>query len=56
MYQPASRYWLFQTYETLIFAGLALLLALFCLWWINRHRTTTRRITETTRRAAVEVP
>jgi hypothetical protein len=35
-YQPASRYWLFQAYETAIFAGLAALLVLFCIWWIRR--------------------
>ena len=35
-YQPASRYWPFQAYETAIFAGLAALLILFCLWWIRR--------------------
>jgi len=36
-YQPASRYWAFQWYETAIFLALALALAGFCLWWI-RHR------------------
>jgi hypothetical protein len=35
-YQPASRYWLFQTYETAIFGGLSLLLILLCFWWIRR--------------------
>jgi hypothetical protein len=36
-YQPASRYWAFQWYETAIFLALALALAGFCVWWI-RHR------------------
>lgn len=38
-YQPAGRYWLFQTYETAIFTGLALLLVLFCFWWLRRRLT-----------------
>jgi ABC-type transport system involved in multi-copper enzyme maturation permease subunit len=37
-YQPASRYWAFQWYETAIFAALALALAGFCFWWIHRRR------------------
>jgi hypothetical protein len=36
-YQPASRYWAFQWYETAIFLGLAVLLAGFCFWWIRRR-------------------
>jgi hypothetical protein len=36
-YQPASRYWAFQWYETAIFLALALVLAGFCVWQI-RHR------------------
>ena len=36
-YQPASRYWAFQWYETAIFLALALILAGFCVWQI-RHR------------------
>jgi ABC-2 family transporter protein len=36
-YQPASRYWPFQLYETGIFIAVALVLSSFCLWWI-RHR------------------
>ena len=36
-YQPASRYWAFQWYETAIFLALALALAGFCAGWI-RHR------------------
>jgi hypothetical protein len=37
-YQPASRYWAFQWYETAIFLAAALLLAGFCIWWIRRRR------------------
>lgn len=36
-YQPASRYWTFQWYETALFGVLTLALAGFCFWWI-RHR------------------
>lgn len=36
-YQPASRYWAFQWYETAIFAGLALAVIAFCFWWVH-HR------------------
>lgn len=36
-YQPASRFWMFQWYETAIFLGLAAALAWFCFWWIRRH-------------------
>ena len=36
-YQPASRFWAFQWYETAIFLALASALAAFCVWWI-RHR------------------
>jgi hypothetical protein len=32
-YQPASRYWAFQSYETVLFAGLGLILLGFSLWW-----------------------
>jgi hypothetical protein len=38
IYQPASRYWTFQWYETAIFLALALALAGFCFWWIRRRR------------------
>jgi hypothetical protein len=37
-YQPASRFWTFQWYETAIFLGLALALAGACFWWIRRPR------------------
>jgi hypothetical protein len=36
-YQPASRYWAFQWYETAIFLGVALILSGFCFWWIRRR-------------------
>ncbi|GII28487.1 ABC transporter permease [Planotetraspora mira] len=36
-YQPAGRFWTFQWYELGIFLALAVLLALFCAWWIRRH-------------------
>jgi hypothetical protein len=35
--QPASRYWAFQAYETVIFTAAALLLAWFCFWWVRRR-------------------
>ncbi len=38
VYQPASRYWPFQWYETGIFLVLALVLAGFCVWWIRQRR------------------
>jgi hypothetical protein len=37
VYQPASRFWLFQGIETAIFGGLAAALLLAALWWL-RHR------------------
>ncbi len=37
-YQPASRYWTFQWYETAIFMVLALLLAWFCYWRVSRRK------------------
>jgi ABC-2 type transport system ATP-binding protein len=36
-YQPTSRYWPLQAYELAIFAGLALVLAGFCFWWVRRR-------------------
>jgi hypothetical protein len=38
-YQPQSHYWPLQTYETLIFAALAVALAAFCFWRLNRNLT-----------------
>jgi ABC-type transport system involved in multi-copper enzyme maturation permease subunit len=37
-YQPASRYWALQWYETAIFVIVALALAGFCVWWVRRRR------------------
>jgi hypothetical protein len=37
-YQPASRYWAFQWYETAIFLTLSLVLAGVCFWWVRRRR------------------
>jgi hypothetical protein len=37
IYQPASRYWAFQWYETAIFVALALLLAWLCFWRVRRR-------------------
>jgi ABC-type transport system involved in multi-copper enzyme maturation permease subunit len=36
-YQPASRFWTFQWYETAIYLVLALALAGLCFWWIRRR-------------------
>ena len=36
-YQPASRYWLFQSLETGIYVVAALGLAAFCFYWIRRR-------------------
>jgi hypothetical protein len=36
-YQPISRYWPFQMYETAIFIALGLLLAGFGVWWVRRR-------------------
>jgi ABC-type transport system involved in multi-copper enzyme maturation permease subunit len=36
-YQPASRYWIFQWYETGIFVAAAAVLAALCFYWV-RHR------------------
>ena len=35
-YQPASRYWPFQAYESLIFCGLAIAVGAFTVWWVRR--------------------
>jgi peptidoglycan biosynthesis protein MviN/MurJ (putative lipid II flippase) len=35
-YQPASRYWPFQIYETLIFSGLAAVIGACAVWWVRR--------------------
>lgn len=35
-YQPASRYWPFQMYESLIFLALAITLGAFTVWWVRR--------------------
>jgi hypothetical protein len=37
-YQPASRYWALQWYETALFVVLAVVLTGFCFWWIRRRR------------------
>jgi hypothetical protein len=37
VYQPASRFWTFQWYETAIYLALALVLAGFCVWWVRRR-------------------
>jgi hypothetical protein len=39
-YQPASRYWAFQLYETAIFLAAAAALVWFCYWWVSRRRLT----------------
>jgi hypothetical protein len=36
-YQPASRYWAFQSYELAIYLGAALMLAGFCVWLVRRR-------------------
>jgi hypothetical protein len=38
-YQPASRFWTFQTIETALFVALAVGLAGVCAWWV-RHRVS----------------
>jgi hypothetical protein len=37
LYQPASRFWAFQWYETAIFLALALALTGFCFWWVRNR-------------------
>lgn len=39
VYQPASRYWAFQWYETAIYLAAALVLAGLCWWWVRRRVT-----------------
>jgi hypothetical protein len=36
-YQPASRFWTFQTIETAVFLGLSVLLGAFSFWWLRRR-------------------
>jgi hypothetical protein len=37
VYQPASRFWLFQGIEAGIFASLTIALVLFSIWWIRKR-------------------
>jgi hypothetical protein len=37
VYQPISRFWIFQWCELGIFLGAAVLLAGFCFWWVRRR-------------------
>jgi len=37
VYQPASRFWLFQGIETAMFGGAALVLIAFAAWWIHER-------------------
>ena len=39
IYQPASRFWLFQGIETSLFGGVAILLIAFAAWWTHRRAT-----------------
>jgi hypothetical protein len=36
-YQPASRYWPFQIYETALFVAAALVLGVLSVWWVRRR-------------------
>ncbi|MGW4465739.1 ABC transporter permease [Micromonospora sp. NPDC004704] len=36
-YQPASRFWALQWYETAVFLALSVLLSAFCFWWVRRR-------------------
>jgi hypothetical protein len=36
-YQPADRFWTFQGIEVAVFLGLAVVLAVFCFWWVRRR-------------------
>lgn len=40
-YEPASRYWALQRYETGIFIAVAVALAVFCAGWVRRRAMTT---------------
>ena len=44
IYQPASRYWPLQGYETAIYLALALALTGFCFWWIRRDGSAALNI------------
>ena len=37
VYQPASRYWAFQSFEMAIFLGLAIVCGAACYWWMRRR-------------------
>jgi hypothetical protein len=37
VYQPASRFWLFQGIETAIFGGAGIALILFAAWWVHER-------------------
>jgi hypothetical protein len=37
VYQPANRFWAFQTYETLLFVVASAALAGLCVWWVRRR-------------------
>lgn len=39
IFQPASRYWLFQGIETALFVALAALLVFGAIWWVRRRLT-----------------
>jgi hypothetical protein len=38
-YQPASRYWAFQWYETAIFLAAAVAVAGLGVWWVRHRRS-----------------
>jgi hypothetical protein len=37
VFQPASRFWLFQGFETALFGGVAIALILFAAWWVHER-------------------
>jgi hypothetical protein len=39
VYQPASRFWLFQGIETALFAGVGVALIAFAAWWVHERIT-----------------